>query len=165
MKFRIVIAAAIAAGVALGTSGCNLIQPQATTKSYDASDGVSLAVGAVNLQNLIVISDNGELASLMLTGVNTTGRDQTLTINYVAAGVAHTVTQVIPSSDLRGTTWGGKGDAQILLTQIATKPGSMMELSFAADGAKGSTLVPVLSTDQPEYNGLGPVLPATATAQ
>lgn len=162
MKFRIVIAAAIAAGVALGTSGCNLIQPQATTKTYDASDGVSIVVGKLNLQNLIVISDDGELASLMLTGVNTTGKDQTLTINYIAAGVAHTVTQTIPSSDLRGTTWGGKGDAQILLTQIATQPGSMMEISFAAQDAKGSTLVPVLSTEQPEYNGLGPVVGVTA---
>jgi len=163
VKFRIVIAAAIAAGVVLGTSGCNLIQPQATTKSYDASDGVSLAVGKVNLQNLIAISDDGELASLMLTGVNTTGKAQTLTINYVAAGVAHTVTQLIPSSDLRGTTWGGKGDAQIILEQIATQPGSMMEIGFAVDGAQATTLVPVLSTEQPEYNGLGPV--ATVTAQ
>ena len=44
MKFRIVLAASLALGVALGTSGCNLIQPQATTKQYDASDGVGVNV-------------------------------------------------------------------------------------------------------------------------
>ena len=163
MKFRAVIAAAIVAGVALGTSGCNLIQPQATTKSYNASDGVAVQVGTLNLQNLIVISNDGELASLMLTGVNTTGKDQVLTINYVAAGVAHSVSQIVPSSDQRGTTWGGKGEPQIILEQIATAPGSMMEIAFAADGGSVSTLVPVLTTAQPEYNGLEPVAPLKAS--
>ena len=45
MKVRIVVAAALAVGISLGTAGCNLIQPQATTNPYDASDGVGINVG------------------------------------------------------------------------------------------------------------------------
>jgi len=164
VKFRIIAAVAIAAGVALGTSGCNVIQPQATTKSYNASDGVAVTVGSINLQDLIVLSNDGKLASLLLTAVNTTTADKTLTINYVSAGVNHTKSIVVPVNEHVGTTWGGHGDPQIILDQIATAPGSMMEISFSVDGATQSTLIPVLTTAQPEYKGLEPLAPATVTA-
>jgi hypothetical protein len=153
VKFRIAIAAALAVGVALGTTGCNLIQPQATTKHYDASDGVGVNVGALSLRDLIVISNDGITGSLLLTGVNTTGSDIKLTITYAGGGK---VEQLIPSSDLQGTTWGGHGDAQIILNNIATKPGSLIELAFTDGIETVSTLVPVLSTGQPEYKGLEP---------
>lgn len=161
MKFRIIAAVAIAAGVAIGTTGCNMIQPQATTKSYNASDGVSLSVGGVNLQDLIVISNDGQLGSLLLTGVNTTGTDRELAVSYVAAGVEHKVNVSIPANSHEGTTWGGHGEPQIILEQIATPPGSMMQLSFTVDGIAKSTIVPVLTTAQPEYNGLEPIAPLT----
>ena len=153
MKFRIALAATLAVGVALGTSGCNLIQPQATTKHYDASDGIGVNVGALKLRNLIVLSNDGELGSLLLTGVNTTGKDATLTVTY---GGGKQVQQVIPSSDLRGTTWGGHDEAQIILKDIATAPGSMIELGFTDGVETIPALVPVLTTGQPEYNGLEP---------
>ena len=152
MKFRIAIAAVLAVGVALGTSGCNLIQPQATTKHYDASDGVGVNVGALKLRNLIVLSDDGVIGSLLLTGVNTTGRDVTLTATY-GEGVTK---QVVPSSDLRGKTWGGHGEPQIILTNINTAPGAMIEISFTDGVETVTTLVPVLTTAQPEYKGLEP---------
>ena len=91
MKFRAVIAAAIVAGVALGTSGCNLIQPQATTKSYNASDGVAVQVGTLNLQNLILISNDGELASLMRGRIevdSVEGEGSTFTLFVPAQAVA-----------------------------------------------------------------------------
>ena len=67
MKVRIVVAAALALGVAFGTAGCNLIQPQATTTPYDASDGVGINVGDLSLRNLMIISDNGETGNLLLS--------------------------------------------------------------------------------------------------
>lgn len=163
-KTRIIAAAILAASVALGTTGCDMIQPQATTKHYDASDGISLNVGSLGVRNAIVISDDGELASLLVSVVNGTGSARTLSIQYVGAGVSHTVSVAVPTSDLRGTTWGGHNDPQIILPQIATHPGSMLEINFSDGTATQSTLVPVLTTAQPEYNGLGPVATPTPTA-
>lgn len=153
MKFRIATAAVLALGVALGTSGCNLIQPQATTKQYDASDGIGVNVGALKLRDLILISNDGQIGSLILTGVNTTGTDITLTITY---GGDHKVEHVIPSSDLGGASWGGPGESQIILDAIETEPGAMIQLAFNDGTETVSTLVPVLTTGQPEYAGLEP---------
>ncbi len=161
MKFRIVLAASLALGVALGTSGCNLIQPQATTKQYDASDGVGVNVGALKLRNLIVISNDGQLGSLILTGVNTTGHDATLTISY---GDGKMSQQIVPSSDLRGKTWGGHDESQIILDGINTKPGALLQVTFSDGTGNNSTLVPVLTTGQPEYKGLEPKVELCSTA-
>jgi hypothetical protein len=155
VKFRIALAAVIAVGVALGTTGCELIQPQATTRHYDASDGVGVNVGALKLRNLIVLSNDGELGSLLLTGVNTSGKDITLTVTY---GSDTKIIQTVPSSDFRGTTWGGHDEPQIILGGIATAPGGMIELAMTDGVETVSTLVPVLTTGQPEYAGLQPKL-------
>jgi hypothetical protein len=154
VKFRIAIATVLAVGVALGTSGCNLIQPQATTKHYDASDGVGVNVGALKLRNLIVLSNDGVIGSLLLTGVNSTGNDIKLTVTYANG----TTTQIVPTSDLRGKTWGGYNDSQIILGDIKTAPGAMLELAFTDGVETITTLVPVLTTQQPEYKGLEPRL-------
>lgn len=155
MKFRIALAAVLAVGVALGTTGCNLIQPQATTKHYDASDGIGVNVGSLKLRNLIVISNDGKIGSLLLTGVNTTGQDVNLTVTYAGG---KKVVESVPSSDFRGTTWGGRDEPQIILEGIDTEPGGMIELAFTDGIETFATLVPVLTTGQPEYAGLEPKL-------
>lgn len=161
MKFRIAIAAVIAVGVALGTTGCGLIQPQATTRHYDASDGIGVNVGTLKLRNLIVLSNDGTTGSLLLTGVNTTGKDVELTVTYAGGKKA---VQAIPSSDFRGTTWGGHDEPQIILGGIDTAPGGMIELAFTDGVETVATLVPVLTTGLPEYEGLAPkVVCATPT--
>ena len=156
MKFRIVIAAALAAGVALGTSGCNLIQPQATTKSYDASDGVSLAVGTLNLQNLIVISDNGETGNLLLSATNSSGEDVELHIGFVSGGTVVDGHLEVPSNDNVATSWGSGDEDRIVLGGINTAPGGLLEIAFEANGETKTALVPVLTSAQPEYEGLAP---------
>ncbi len=159
MKFRLAAVAALALGIALGTSGCNLIQPQATTKSYNASDGVSVSLGSLQLRNLIILSDDGQLGSLMLNAVNTGDRDVTFTASYVAAGVTHSVTNVAIAGQKVVNGWGDRGEQQIILEQIATAPGAMLEVVFSDGVNEKTTLIPVLTTAQPEYSGLGPVSP------
>ena len=70
VKVRVLVAAALAVSVALGTAGCNLIQPQATRIAYDPSDGVSVNVGGLDLRNLMIISDNGKTGNFLLSAVN-----------------------------------------------------------------------------------------------
>lgn len=119
MKFRIAIAAVIAVGVALGTTGCGLIQPQATTRHYDASDGIGVNVGTLKLRNLIVLSNDGTTGSLLLTGVNTTGKDVELTVTYAGGKKA---VQAIPSSDFRGTTWADTMNPRLFLAASTPHP-------------------------------------------
>lgn len=156
MKVRIAVAAALALGVALGTSGCNLIQPQATTYKYDPSDGISVDTGDVELRNIVVISDTGKVGNLIMNTVNTTGADLDLTIEFVSKDKVVAGNLSVPYSE-QSVAWGtGKNDL-IILEGIATEPGGMLEMSFqSGDGEAKTVLVPVLNSELPEYAGLNP---------
>jgi hypothetical protein len=156
VKIRFVLVAALVASVALGTAGCNLIQPQATTKKYDPSDGVGVNVGALQLRNLILISDDGVTGQLMFDAINTTGSDIDLNIAFTANGMVSTQVVTIVSS-LWPISFGGRDEPQVQLTDFGVPPGAMIELSLLAGDSETKTLfVPVLTTQLPEYNGLTP---------
>ena len=156
MKVRIAISAALALGLALGTSGCNLIQPQATRASYDASDGVSFNVGELQLRNLTLISNDGQSASLLMSAINTTGSDISLSVQFLSKGKMVEGTLLIPNSTAV-TSWGAASENKIILDGTNTPAGSLLKMYFQYGSADGATmLVPVLTSDQPQYNGLEP---------
>ena len=156
MKVRVVVAAALAVGVAFGTAGCNLIQPQATRHAYDPSDGVSVNVGDLQLRNLTIISDNGQTGNFLLSAANSTGEDVKLGIGFVSGGQIIGGTVEVPSNDKTPTSWGAKEEDRILLGGINTQPGGLLEVAFEVNGDVKSVLVPVLTAAQPEYEGLAP---------
>ena len=156
MKVRIVAAAVLAVGVALGTAGCNLIQPQATRLAYDASDGVGLNVGDLSLRNLMIISDDGENGNLLLSVVNSTGVDEELHIGFVSGGEIVDGHLEVPSNDKTATSWGSGKEDRIILGGMNTMPGGLLEVAFEANGESKTVLVPVLTSAQPEYEGLEP---------
>jgi hypothetical protein len=156
VKVRIVVAAALAVGVALGTAGCNLIQPQATTTPYDASDGVGINVGDLQLRNLMIISDNGETGNLLMGAANSTGEDVELHIGFVSGGTVVDGHLDVPSNDKQVTSWGSGSEDRIILGGINTIPGGLLEVAFEANGETKTVLVPVLTSAQPEYEGLEP---------
>ena len=45
---------------------------------------------------------------------------------------------------------------RIILGGINTMPGGLLEVAFEVDGDMKTVLVPVLTSGQPEYNGLAP---------
>jgi hypothetical protein len=157
VKIRAVLAIALALAVATGTAGCNLIQPQATTKQYDASDGVGVNLGDLDLNNLILLSDNGgESGNLVVGAINTSGAPITLNISYTSNGSLATVVAVIPTSE-RVIGYGGKDQPQIVLRDFDVAAGGTLTLTLqAGDGDTRVTIVPVLNTDLPEYRGLTP---------
>jgi hypothetical protein len=157
VKIRAILAIALALAVATGTAGCNLIQPQATTKQYDASDGVAVNLGELDLNNMILLSDNGgESANLVVGAINTSGSPITLNISYTSNGSLATIVTDIPSSE--GVIgYGGKDQPQIVLRNINVPAGGTLTLTLqAGDGDTRVTIVPVLNTDLPEYSGLTP---------
>ena len=157
MKIRAILAIALALAVATGTAGCNLIQPQATTKQYDASDGVGVNLGDLDLNNLILLSDNGgESGNLVVGAINTSGSPITLNISYTSNGSLTTVVAVIPTSE-SVIGYGGKDQPQIVLRDFDVAAGGTLTLTLqAGEGDTRVTIVPVLNTDLPEYRGLTP---------
>ena len=156
VKIRSVLVVALIASVALGTTGCNLIQPQATTYHYDPSDGVGVNVGPLQVRNLILISDNGETGQLMFDAVNTTGEDIVLHISFTVDGVVSTQDVTIASSE-QPVGFGGPGEPQVQLYSFGVAPGGMLQLALqAADSETKSVFVPVLTTGQPEYTAPTP---------
>ena len=154
MKVRIAVSAILAIGLALGASGCNLIQPMATTRHYDASDGIGVNVGDIQLRNLIVISDDGQTASLLLSAINATGSVVALHIQFLSKGAMVDGRLNVPSSQTP-TSWGAAKEEKIVLEGIDSLPGSLLKVYFQYGDSDGKTaLIPVLTTGQPEYKGL-----------
>lgn len=162
MKVRVIVAAAIAAGVALGTSGCNLIRPQATTKTYTASDGINVNVGNIDLRNIVVISNNGQTGNLVMGAVNT-GTPVALHIEYKSAGKVADGHVVVPFNT-QPTLFGTANNSKVILTGINTQPGSLLEVAFTVGSKTTIALVPVLNSELPEYHGLNPGATVTIAA-
>lgn len=157
MKVRVIVAAALAAGVLLGTSGCALIQPQATRTAYDPSDGVSMDLGIVDIENLTVISNDGLTGSLLMSVANSSGEDVTLHLGFVSGGSMAEGTVNVPSNDQEPTSWGSDKEEKLILGGINTMPGGLLQMAFAANNGEIKTvLVPVLTSEQPQYEGLEP---------
>lgn len=162
MKARIAASIVLAVGVALGTAGCNLIAPQATTKHYDPSDGVSANVGDIAVRNAMIISDDGELGNLVVTVVNSGAEDIDLRVQYTTAdGLGDGTLTVEPGT----TVIGESGDETLHLEDLGTIPGSLVTVYFGYGTEEDAeALVPVLSSDMDTYSTLAPTATPTPTA-
>ena len=161
MKVRVLVAAALAAGIALGTSGCNLIQPQATLKQYSASDGVNVNLGNIALRNLVVISNDGKTGNLVFGAVNTEV-PVALHVEYKSGAKVADGHVVIPFST-QPTLFGTDGHTKVIVEGINTEPGSLLEVAFTVGSKTVTSLIPVLTSEQPEYKGLNPSSVLTVT--
>lgn len=165
MKVRAVASIALAAAVAAGLAGCNLISPQRTTLAYNASDGVGLSLGGVELRNALFISDGAEAdrtarrASLVVAVVNGTGRAGELKLSVQSPDGGKTVSAALPYTEADEVQPVGYGEGEILWVEgLDFHPGGAVNLTVTApDGASQTVLVPVLDTHGlPEYATLLP---------
>lgn len=158
MKARIAASVLLAAGLLVGTAGCNLVAPQATTKHYDASDGVSANLGGVDVRNAVIISDDGELGNLVVTLVNTTDESARVTVQYESDGEDATETVTLDANS--STPFGLPDGETITLVDMGTQPGALLPVYFQSGDTDGrELLVPVLTTQLPEYSTLAPEAP------
>jgi hypothetical protein len=143
--------------VGLGTAGCAFITPQATTKIVEASDGVNGTLGDVAVRNATLISEDGELASLLVSFVNRSDSPIDLTIQYENGESGERVDQSVTLvADGAISSFGAEGGEQIQLESVSA-PGSLFPVYFQYGDVEGVQLmVPVLTTSLPEYSGLAP---------
>jgi hypothetical protein len=155
VRARVLLSVCLAAGILLGTSGCNLLASQSTTKSYDASDGVSGDIGDLAIRNAIVLSESGTSASLLVTVVNASDSAHSLSVQYEST--AGKVTEKINLKP-RSTTAIGTGDGpSVPMTGVTAKPGSLFPVFFQYGTETGiQLLTPVLDGTLAEYSTLVP---------
>lgn len=152
MKIRIAAAIALAAGVALGASGCSLIAPQGTNVSYSPSDGVEVTTNGVYLRNILLIADEtGENFNLVFTAVNTTGAPAAVNISMSADNSTANVDFQVPT----GTTPFGNPDEDqdvIVVTLPGLEAGATAKAYFTLNGETDIVeFIPVLDGTLKEY--------------
>ena len=133
---------------------------QATTEHYDASDGVSVDVGNLDLRNILIVSEDGADGNLVMTVVNNGDEDVELGVQFGEGGGDVQFVDV----EAGGTVAFGVDDSEsidvlepLLLENIDTQPGSLLPMYFQYGDAEGiEKQVPVLDSRLPEYADLAP---------
>ena len=153
MKARLAASAALALGIAIGGSGCAMITYQATTEKYDPSDGVSADLGALDLRNVLVVSEDGEEGNLVASITNTGDDDATLEIQVVDSGDTFEV-----DVDAGETVSLGAADEEpLLIENLGAEVGGLVAMYFQHGAEEGLEIqVPVLDGGLPEYEDLVP---------
>jgi hypothetical protein len=163
VRARTMATVVVAAGILLGTSGCNLYAPQATTNQYDASDGVSGDLGALALRNAILFTEDGENANLLVHVVNSSDEDIDLVVQYQGAG-ERTTTEVTVAGNST-TEIGVDGGESVLVESQGVAAGSLFPVFFQYGDLTGTELlVPVLDGSLEAYSTLVPTPASTAPA-
>lgn len=153
MKARLIASIVVAGVLTLGMSGCNLIAPQATLKQYDASDGVGVSVGKVDVRNAIVISDDGEVGNLVFSVANTDDRAHTILIEVEGSDEQF---QVLAEPGLTSFDGSGANDP-LRIEPLGAKPGAVLDVFFQYGEETGATAsVPILTGELLEYSTLVP---------
>ena len=152
----------VAAGVLLGTTGCNLYAPQATTIKYDASDGVSGDVGDLAIRNAILFTEDGENANLLVHVVNSSDEDIDLIVQY--EGVDDEVTTEL-TIDANSTGEIGVEGGDSVAVEGDVLAGSLVPVFFQYGDLTGTELlVPVLDGTLTAYSTLVPTQKPTTTS-
>jgi hypothetical protein len=167
VKARVATSVALALAVAFGTAGCGFIAPQATTKHYDASDGVSGSVGSVDVRNAMIITDakDGTVGNLVVTLVNTGSKSERVSISAgdKSSTAAHVTVSPGQVKQLGQDPENGSSGSNVLIPEFDAKPGGLFPVYFQYGDQTGVNLkVPVLDGRLPEYSGLVPptILPS-----
>lgn len=150
MKARLIASAVLAATIIAGTAGCNMIAPQATTKHYDPSDGVSTNIGELQIRNILIVAGNDK-GTLAMTVVN--NGDTDTSIEVTVDGVDVTVLAPAYAS----TAFGGSEVPGVLIDPMTVPDGATTEVDFQYGTETATTvMVPVLDGLLPEYADLVP---------
>jgi hypothetical protein len=162
VRARVTASIAASAAIAALLAGCTFLTPQATLKHYDPTDGVNASVGDIRLSNTLVVSDDGTDGNLLMSALNTSDKDVTLSVQWGSGSDKTTIELDLPSG--KATQIGYGDDGQEFLANIATNPGGLLPLYFQYGDKPGKQLqVPVLDGALAQYSDLTPTPTPTPT--
>ncbi|NYE19536.1 DNA modification methylase [Microbacterium immunditiarum] len=154
IKSRLVASVALAAAVALGTSGCAMVSTQATTIPYSPADGVNVPdSGPLKVRNVLIVADEeGVDGNFVAAIVNDTDEAQTLRVEF--GEPAERLTVRVPANSVVSL---GEDEEPILLEGIDTMPGADIDMFFQSGDHTGVVQpVPVLDGTLPYLADLVP---------
>jgi hypothetical protein len=154
-KRRLVAVLALGTALALTTSGCAMLAPQATTIQYSAGDGVNVPEsGPLEVRNaLIVASEDGTSGNFVAAIVNDTDDTLTLRMEFGDDAVEKTVRVEANSVVSLGT----EDTEPLLVEDIDAVAGADLPVYFQSGDAQGVRVsVPILDGTL-EY--LAPLVP------
>ena len=152
-KVRIRIASSIAAAVVtvLTLTGCGFSVPVATMKPYDPSDGVGADIGDLAVRNVLLISNDNQEATLVMTVVNRADDDVVLNLQYGDADARVTESVTLRGGNSR-TNIGDDPGTTIIVSDPNKVLGALFPIYFEYGDVPGEVvLVPVLDGSLPEY--------------
>lgn len=155
MRARLAASAVLVALLAIGTTGCTFMTPQATTDHYDPSDGIGTTIGDVKVNNALLVTEDGMSASLVISIQNGSQYGEQVTIQYEDA----TKTKVNDSIFVNSgsvVSLGANGPSTVILTGIDAPAGSLFPVFIRYGDTTGKQLwLPVLAAEG-EYSELAP---------
>ncbi|KRB38861.1 hypothetical protein [Microbacterium sp. Root180] len=157
MKPRHFASIAVATALVLGTTGCSMISPQATTIEYSAAEGVNVYdAGPLDVRNAyIVATDDGDTGNFVAAIVNDTDESHTLRVELGEGDDTITLTQRVPARTT--VSLGADGEDPILVEGLDTPPGADIPGYFQSGDENGTLIsVPVLDGALPY---LAPLVP------
>jgi hypothetical protein len=155
VRARIAATVVLAAGILVGTSGCNLFAPQATLLHYDPSDGVSGSVGDIDVRNALLISDDGTSANFIVTLINQGDSSRQINVQYESD--SGKVTDQVTVEERSTVTLGAQDSPSVTLRDVDAQPGSLFPVFVQyGDETGAELLVPVLEGTLSEYSTLTP---------
>lgn len=162
MKARLAASVVLALAVAIGAAGCTLITPQATLEHYEPSDGVGGETGPVAIRNALLISNEGEDATLVAGFVSTDGKPHMVNVQYENSEGKQNLEVRVPVRGVLGLTIDDLEPK--VLRDINVLPGSLFPVYFQTGDATGVQLkLPVLTEALDYYSTLAPTPTPTPT--
>ncbi|PPF88545.1 hypothetical protein C5B96_02560 [Subtercola sp. Z020] len=163
MRTRYAASILVAALVGVSATGCAFITPQATTTIGQVTDGVDGNVSPdLAIRNATLISgEDGTSASLIASLVNLGDEDHQVVVQYEnSAGKSVDAVALVGA---RSTlTVGGETSDRIQLDDVDLTVGQLFPVFFQYGSETGTKLmVPVLSSDWQQFEGLEPTESAT----
>ena len=142
---RLIASVAVGAALILGTTGCAMISPQATTIEYSAAEGVNVyESGPLDVRNVfIVANEDGSAGNLVAAIVNQTDESETLRIELGEGATSIPLTVYVPANST--VSLGTEGEDPILVEGLDTPAGADIAGYFQSGDAEGVLVsVPVL---------------------
>lgn len=160
MRARAVAAIALSGALVFGLGGCALWTEPETNRPIDPSDGANINVGSLELRNVIVLSEDGDLGNLIGTAVNTTGSAIDFTVQWAVDGTYYEVDLTAAANG--STRFGTDGD-QVTVQPLGEKPGGLLSAVVHTSDGQQPLGIPVLDATLPEYGSLMPTPTPTPT--
>lgn len=155
MKARLAASAILVALLAAGTTGCTFITPQVTTMAYDPSDGIGTTLGDIRVNNALLVTEDGQSASLVISLHNPTDFGVQVSVQYEDATQSKVNDSVFVNSR-SVVSLGAAGPSSVALTGIDAPAGSLFPVFLQYGDVTGEQLwLPVLTATGP-YAGLAP---------